>query len=187
MDEDRRAWHAGESEWNGRTWLNATSIGIELVNQGYEQSADGRRLWYPYSQAQIDALVVLLKDIMARHGLKPGAIIGHSDIAPQRKVDPGPLFPWKRLAEEGLVPWPDAGAVAAAQAHYAAAGLPAIGWFQEALAAQGYRVPRHGHLDDETRNVIAAFQMKYRPTRFDGEPDAETAAMLQVLVAQASR
>ena len=166
VDEDRRAWHAGESEWNGRTWLNATSIGIELVNQGYEQSADGRRLWYPYSQAQIDALVVLLKDIMARHGLKPGAIIGHSDIAPQRKVDPGPLFPWKRLAEEGLVPWPDAGAVA---------------------AAQGYRVPRHGHLDDETRNVIAAFQMKYRPTRFDGEPDAETAAMLQVLVAQASR
>ncbi len=187
VDEDRRAWHAGESEWNGRTWLNATSIGIELVNQGYEQSADGRRLWYPYSQAQIDALVVLLKDIMARHGLKPGAIIGHSDIAPQRKVDPGPLFPWKRLAEEGLVPWPDAGAVAAAQAHYAAAGLPAIGWFQEALAAQGYRVPRHGYLDDETRNVIAAFQMKYRPTRFDGEPDAETAAMLQVLVAQASR
>lgn len=187
VDEDRRAWHAGESEWNGRTWLNATSIGIELVNQGYEQSADGRRLWYPYSQAQIDALVVLLKDIMARHGLKPGAIIGHSDIAPQRKVDPGPLFPWKRLAEEGLVPWPDAGAVAAAQAHYAAAGLPAIGWFQEALAAQGYRVPRHGHLDDETRNVIAAFQMKYRPTCFDGEPDAETAAMLQVLVAQASR
>lgn len=187
VDEDRRAWHAGESEWNGRTWLNATSIGIELVNQGYEQSADGRRLWYPYSQAQIDALVVLLKDIMARHGLKPGAIIGHSDIAPQRKVDPGPLFPWRRLAEEGLVPWPDAGAVAAAQAHYAAAGLPAIGWFQEALAAQGYRVPRHGHLDDETRNVIAAFQMKYRPTRFDGEPDAETAAMLQVLVAQASR
>ncbi len=187
VDEDRRAWHAGESEWNGRTWLNATSIGIELVNQGYERSADGRRLWYPYSQAQIDALVVLLKDIMARHGLKPGAIIGHSDIAPQRKVDPGPLFPWKRLAEEGLVPWPDAGAVAAAQARYAAAGLPAIGWFQEALAAQGYRVPRHGHLDDETRNVIAAFQMKYRPTRFDGEPDAETAAMLQVLVAQASR
>lgn len=101
VDEDRRAWHAGESEWNGRTWLNATSIGIELVNQGYEQSADGRRLWYPYSQAQIDALVVLLKDIMARHGLKPGAIIGHSDIAPQRKVDPGPLFPLEASGRGG--------------------------------------------------------------------------------------
>ncbi|WP_313525492.1 N-acetylmuramoyl-L-alanine amidase [Stutzerimonas kunmingensis] len=187
VDENRRAWHAGESEWNGRTWLNATSIGIELVNRGYVESADGRRLWYPYSEEQIDALVVLLKDIMARHDLKPGAIIGHSDIAPQRKVDPGPLFPWKRLAEEGLLPWPDADAVAAERMRYASAGLPTITWFQDALAAQGYRVPRHGHLDDETRNVIAAFQMKYRPARFDGEPDAETAAMLQVLGNQAGR
>ena len=187
VDENRRAWHAGESEWNGRTWLNATSIGIELVNRGYVQSADGRRLWYPYSDAQIDALVVLLKDIMARHELKPGAIIGHSDIAPQRKVDPGPLFPWKRLADEGLVPWPEAGAVAVEQMRYASEGLPAIAWYQDALAEQGYRVPRHGHLDDETRNVIAAFQMKYRPARFDGEPDAETAAMLQVLANQAKR
>lgn len=181
VDENRRAWHAGESEWNGRTWLNATSIGIELVNRGYVESADGRRLWYPYSEEQIDALVLLLKDIMARHDLKPGAIIGHSDIAAQRKVDPGPLFPWKRLAEEGLLPWPDTDAVAAERMRYASAGLPTITWFQDALTAQGYRVPRHGHLDDETRNVIAAFQMKYRPARFDGEPDAETAAMLQVL------
>ncbi|WP_374417087.1 N-acetylmuramoyl-L-alanine amidase [Stutzerimonas kunmingensis] len=187
VDENRRAWHAGESEWNGRTWLNATSIGIELVNRGYVESADGRRLWYPYSEEQIDALVVLLKDIMVRHDLKPSAIIGHSDIAPQRKVDPGPLFPWKRLAEEGLLPWPDADAVAAERMRYASAGLPTITWFQDALAAQGYRVPRHGHLDDETRNVIAAFQMKYRPARFDGEPDAETAAMLQVLGNQAGR
>lgn len=187
VDENRRAWHAGESEWNGRTWLNATSIGIELVNRGYVESADGRRLWYPYSEEQIDALVVLLKDIMARHDLKPGAIIGHSDIAPQRKVDPGPLFPWKRLAEEGLLPWPDADAVAAERMRYASAGLPTITWFQDALAAQGYRVPHHGQLDDETRNVIAAFQMKYRPARFDGEPDAETAAMLQVLGNQAGR
>jgi len=187
VDENRRAWHAGESEWNGRTWLNATSIGIELVNRGYVESADGRRLWYPYSEEQIDALVLLLKDIMARHDLKPGAIIGHSDIAAQRKVDPGPLFPWKRLAEEGLLPWPDTDAVAAERMRYASAGLPTITWFQDALAAQGYRVPRHGHLDDETRNVIAAFQMKYRPARFDGEPDAETAAMLQVLGNQAGR
>ncbi|WP_313024045.1 peptidoglycan recognition protein family protein [Pseudomonas lopnurensis] len=181
VDEDRRAWHAGESQWNGRTWLNSSSIGIELVNRGYVESADGRRLWYPYSEQQIDALVVLLKDIMARHGLKPGAIIGHSDIAPQRKVDPGPLFPWKRLADAGLVPWPAADALAAQRAHYAATGVPAIDWFQQALAQQGYQVPRHGHLDPETRNAIAAFQMKYRPARFDGEPDAETAALLQVL------
>ncbi|WP_272890669.1 N-acetylmuramoyl-L-alanine amidase [Stutzerimonas sp. S1] len=180
VDENRRAWHAGESEWTGRTWLNSSSIGIELVNRGYVESSDGRRLWYPYSDQQIDVLVLLLKDIMQRHGLKPGAIIGHSDIAPQRKVDPGPLFPWKRLADAGLLPWPDAAAVAAQQVHFAGA-LPDIAWFQAALAQQGYKVPRHGQLDEETRNVLAAFQMKYRPTRFDGEPDAETAALLQVL------
>jgi N-acetylmuramoyl-L-alanine amidase len=180
VDENRRAWHAGESEWKGRTWLNSSSIGIELVNGGYTESTDGRRLWYPYSDKQIDALIVLLKDIMDRHGLKPGAIIGHSDIAPQRKVDPGPLFPWKRLADAGLVPWPDAQAVAHQRSLFATA-LPDVAWFQAQLAKQGYKVPLHGHLDLETRNVIAAFQMKYRPGRFDGEPDAETAAMLAVL------
>ena len=180
VDEDRRAWHAGDSQWNGRTWLNSSSIGIELVNAGYTDSPDGRRLWYPYSEAQIEALIALLKDIMQRHGLKPGAIIGHSDIAPQRKVDPGPLFPWKRLADAGLVPWPDAQAVARQRSLFATA-LPDVAWFQEQLAKQGYKVPLHGHLDLETRNVMAAFQMKYRPGRFDGEPDAETAAMLAVL------
>lgn len=179
VDENRRAWHAGESQWNGRTWLNSSSIGIELVNRGYVDGPQGR-LWYPYSDQQIDALIVLLKDIMQRNGLKPGAIIGHSDIAPQRKVDPGPLFPWKRLADAGLVPWPDAAAVAR-QRNLFAMSMPGIAWFQAQLARQGYKVPEHGHLDLETRNVIAAFQMKYRPTRFDGEPDVETAALLAVL------
>ncbi len=182
VDEDRRAWHAGDSEWNGRTWLNATSIGIELVNRGFVDTPSGR-LWYPYSERQIQALIALLKDIMQRHGLKPGAIVGHSDIAPQRKVDPGPLFPWKRLAEAGLVPWPDAAAVQRQQALFAAR-LPDAAWFQAQLARQGYRVPDSGQLDLETRNVLAAFQMKYRPSRFDGEPDAETAAILAVLGAQ---
>jgi len=182
VDEDRRAWHAGDSEWNGRTWLNATSIGIELVNRGFVDTPSGR-LWYPYSERQIQALIALLKDIMQRHGLKPGAIVGHSDIAPQRKVDPGPLFPWKRLAESGLVPWPDAAAVRRQQALFAAR-LPDAAWFQAQLARQGYRVPDSGQLDLETRNVLAAFQMKYRPSRFDGEPDAETAAILAVLGAQ---
>ena len=179
VDEDRRAWHAGDSQWNGRTWLNSSSIGIELVNRGYIESGNGR-LWYPYSDEQIDALIVLLKDIMQRHSLQPGAIIGHSDIAPQRKVDPGPLFPWKRLGDAGLVPWPDAQAVARQRSLFATA-LPDVAWFQSQLAEQGYKVPVHGYLDLETRNVIAAFQMKYRPARFDGEPDAETAALLAVL------
>ena len=114
VDENRRAWHAGDSQWQGRTWLNSSSIGIEIVNPGFDDTPNGR-VWYPYSEAQIQSLIALLKDIVKRNNIEPRHIIGHSDIAPQRKVDPGPLFPWKRLAEEGLVPWPDAGAVAAAQ------------------------------------------------------------------------
>lgn len=101
VDESRRAWHAGESEWMGRTWLNSSSIGIEIVNPGYSDTPTGR-VWYPYSEAQVQSLVVLLKDISKRNGIEPRNIIGHSDIAPLRKLDPGPLFPWKRLADEGL-------------------------------------------------------------------------------------
>tara|TARA_R110000868_G_scaffold91038_1_gene252446 strand:+ start:2632 stop:3417 length:786 start_codon:yes stop_codon:yes gene_type:complete len=183
VDENRRAWHAGDSQWQGRTWLNSTTIGIELVNQGFYDTPSGRH-WQPFAPAQIDALIVLLKDIMQRHQLAPGSIIAHSDIAPQRKVDPGPLFPWKRLADAGLLSWPDPTEVARQQMLFSAS-LPSVQWFQEQLARQGYLVPRHGELDEATRNVIAALQMKYRPARYDGEPDAQTAALLMVLAKMA--
>lgn len=179
VDENRRAWHAGDSQWQGRTWLNASTIGIELVNRGYSDGPNGRQ-WQPFAPAQIEALVELLKDIMQRHQLAPGSILAHSDVAPQRKVDPGPLFPWKRLADAGLLPWPDARAVAQQQAEFSQS-LPTVAWFQQQLQGQGYLVPEHGELDEATRNVLAAFQMKYRPARYDGEPDAETAALLLVL------
>lgn len=179
VDENRRAWHAGDSQWQGRTWLNASTIGIELVNRGYSDGPNGRQ-WQPFAPAQIEALVELLKDIMQRHQLAPGSILAHSDVAPQRKVDPGPLFPWKRLADAGLLPWPDAHAVAQQQAEFSQS-LPTVAWFQQQLQRQGYLVPEHGELDKATRNVLAAFQMKYRPARYDGEPDAETAALLLVL------
>lgn len=179
MDENLRAWHAGESEWQGRTWLNSSSIGIEIVNPGFKDSPTGR-LWYPYSEAQIQSLIVLLKDISKRYNINPHYIIGHSDIAPLRKLDPGPLFPWKRLAAEGLGIWPNEQAVARQQAQFAEQ-LPSIGWFQEQLARVGYASPQNGELDVATRHVLAAFQMHFRPSRFDGTPDAQTAALLQVL------
>lgn len=179
VDENRRAWHVGVSEWQGRTWLNSTTIGIELVNPGYRETASGRA-WVPYNDEQIDTLIVLLKDIMQRHGLKPGSIIAHSDAAPQRKVDPGPLFPWKRLADAGLVPWPDANQVQLTQQKMAGT-VPSASWFQQQLQRQGYTVEPTGEFDKSTRNVIAAFQMKYRPARYDGAPDTETAARLLVL------
>ncbi|UUC50321.1 N-acetylmuramoyl-L-alanine amidase [Pseudomonas citronellolis] len=176
VDENRRAWHAGQSEWQGRTWLNSTSIGIELVNPGYRETPEGR-VWTPYPQGQIDALILLLKDIVKRQGITAEHILGHSDIAPQRKVDPGPAFPWKRLADAGLIPWPQPGDLAHRLAELNGQ-LPAPGWFQQQLARHGYAVPLDGQLDEATRNVIAAFQMRYRPARFDGVPDLETAALL---------
>ena len=181
VDEDRRAWHAGDSEWHGRTWLNASTLGIELVNPGYEEDAEGNRRWYPYPPKQIDALIRLLKELVERHELPPDSIVGHSDIAPQRKVDPGPLFPWYRLAAEGLIAWPDDAHLGTRQRLFAAVGLPPTAWYQARLASLGYRVPQHGELDEATRKVLAAFQMKYRPSHHDGTPDAETAALLQVL------
>ena len=181
VDEDRRAWHAGDSQWQGRTWLNASTIGIELVNQGYYDGPAGR-YWQPYAPAQIDALIVLLKDLVERHQLPIDSIIGHSDIAPQRKVDPGPLFPWKRLADAGLIRWPDASAVVREQSAFALQP-PTAQWWQTQLAQLGFLTPQTGQLDEATRNVLAAFQMKYRPRLYNGEPDAESAAILQVLSA----
>ena len=179
MDENFRAWHAGESEWQGRTWLNSSSIGIEIVNPGFKDTPTGR-VWYPYSEDQVQSLIVLLKDISKRYNIHPRAIIGHSDIAPMRKLDPGPLFPWKRLAAEGIGVWPNEQAVARQQAQFAAQ-LPSISWFQGQLAKLGYATPQTGELDVATRHVLAAFQLHFRPSRFDGTPDAETAALLQVL------
>lgn len=179
VDENRRAWHAGTSQWQGRTWLNASSIGIELVNPGYRDTPQGR-VWTTYSEAQISQLILLLKDIQQRHQLPLDSIIGHSDIAPQRKVDPGPLFPWQRLAEAGLISWPDAQAVAGQQLQYEKA-LPDMLWFQQQLAQHGFAIELSGIEDEQTRNVLAAFQMKYRPARYDGVADAQTAALLSVL------
>lgn len=179
VDESRRAWHAGDSQWEGRTWLNSTSIGIEIVNPGFTDTPTGR-VWHPYSEAQIQALIVLLKDIVQRNGIKPRHIIGHSDIAPLRKLDPGPMFPWKRLADAGLGIWPNAAAVAQQRARFDV-NPPSITWYQQQLARFGYAIEQTGELDVSTRHVLAAFQMRFRPQLFDGQPDAQTAAILQVL------
>jgi len=137
--------------------------------------------WPEFPKAQMDVVIALVKDIVARHGVGPDFVVGHSDIAPQRKMDPGPRFPWKRLADEGLIRWPDAAEVARRQRAFEQQ-LPDVEWFQRALARHGFAVPLNGELDEQTVRVITVFQMKYRPTRFDGMPDAETAAILDVLV-----
>lgn len=179
MDESQRAWHAGESQWDGRTWLNSSSLGIEIVNPGYTDGPTGR-VWYPYSEAQVSALITLLKDIRSRYRIDPRNYVGHSDIAPSRKLDPGPLFPWRRLAQEGFGIWPDANEVARYQARFQV-NPPSASWYQQQLARLGYGVPQTGEFDVATQQVLAAFQMHYRPERFDGLGDAQSAAILQVL------
>lgn len=180
VDESRMSNHAGVSSWKSYANLNPMSIGIEIVNPGFTLAPDGSRVWYPFPQAQMDQLIPLLKQIVARHNIPPQNILGHSDIAPQRKQDPGPLFPWHQLAAAGLITWPDAGQVAAQRAVFETQ-LPDVAWFQTKLAQHGYAVPQTGVLDEATRNVMFAFQSKYRPARFDGNPDAESAAILEVL------
>jgi N-acetylmuramoyl-L-alanine amidase len=180
VPEERRAWHSGPSYWRGHRHLNAGSIGIEIVHPGFVTKADGSREYVPFPPAQIDAVVALVKDVVKRHGVRPERIVGHSDVLPQYKQDPGPTFPWKRLADEGLIAWPDAARVAAQRVVYDAA-LPDITWFQQKLAEHGFEITPSGTLDEATRNVIAAFQMRFRPSNYSGQPDAETAAILHVL------
>jgi len=178
VPETRSAWHAGPSAWHGQISLNATSIGVEIVNAGWTAGPDGTRQWQPYSPAQVRALTLLLRDVIQRHGIEPQNVVGHSDIAPQRKLDPGPLFPWRELAQAGIGRWYDEAGAAAHLARLQNEPLPDVGWFQQQLQRLGYDCPQHGQLDRATRNVLAAFQMHYRPDRHDGEPDAQTAAIM---------
>lgn len=184
VDENRAAWHAGNSSWKNFTQLNNSSIGIEIVNAGWKDTPQGR-VYAPFPQAQMDALVPLVKEIVARHGIAPENVLGHSDIAPLRKQDPGPQFPWQRLAQEGLVLWPDANRVTAVRPAFDAL-LPDVGWFQRKLATHGYALVQSGVYDEATRTTLAAFQMKYRARDISGVADAETASLLEVLTTPAN-
>ncbi|NNG24927.1 N-acetylmuramoyl-L-alanine amidase [Massilia sp. ML15P13] len=184
VDESRAAYHAGNSSWKNYTQLNNSSIGIEIVNAGWKDTPAGR-VYAPFPQIQVDALVGLVKDIVQRHGIAPENVLGHSDIAPQRKQDPGPLFPWQQLAQAGLVLWPDANRVAAVRPVFEAF-LPDVAWFQRKLATHGYAIVQSGLLDPQTRTVLSAFQMKYRPADIAGNLDADTATLLEVLTTPAN-
>lgn len=178
VDESDRAWHAGVSQWYDHVDINTSSIGIEIVNEGRRE--DGS--WPPYSRAQIEAVKKLLHDLVARHRVTPANIVGHSDVAPQRKIDPGPHFPWKELADEGLGRWYDEPLAQHYALEFQRKGLPTTYHLQQWLQHIGYATPTHGQFDEETKNVVRAFQMHYRPARHDGEIDAETAGILKAIV-----
>lgn len=184
VDEDRRAWHSGQSGWKGHRLLNASSIGIEIVHPGYRPGPGGERVYQPFSAEQIDALIPLVRDIVTRHQIRPERVLGHGEVTPSYKEDPGPTFPWARLAEAGLVPplpgTAQAARVAAQRAVYEAA-LPDARWFQEQLRQWGYVIETTGEWDAQSRRVMMNFQMRYRPADHRAEMDAESAALLWVL------
>ncbi|MGC0784004.1 N-acetylmuramoyl-L-alanine amidase [Pantoea agglomerans] len=182
VSENRRAWHAGVSNWNGRINLNDSSVGIEIVNPGFTEDMLGQKTWYPYREQQISALTALAKEIIRRYGITPDNVLGHSDIAPLRKQDPGRLFPWKALAAQGVGAWPEPQRVQkylAGRAMNAPADVLSV---QTLLKRYGYdQIPLSGFLDEDTRKTISAFQMHFRPENTDGTPDAETEAIAQAL------
>jgi N-acetylmuramoyl-L-alanine amidase len=155
--EENRAWHAGRSFWRGITDINSASVGIELVNPGHEFG------YRPFPDAQMRALLPLLADIVQRHAIEPGMVVGHSDIAPARKEDPGELFDWQRLARLGLAtPIP----------------RPRIRLLHENTGQFVLALERFGYDISEPKAAIRAFQRRWRPALIDGEPDGECGAIL---------
>jgi len=168
VPEALRAWHAGVSFWAGERDINSRSIGIELVNPGHEHG------YRAFPEAQMAALIALAQGILARHPIPPVRVLGHSDVAPARRQDPGELFDWPRLAAAGIGLWPKPGA-----------GTPPATTraVQAALQRFGYELTPTGTEDARTRTVIAAFQRHFRPRIVDGVADDETRARLGDLLA----
>ncbi|MBV8798763.1 MAG: N-acetylmuramoyl-L-alanine amidase [Alphaproteobacteria bacterium] len=165
VDESRRARHAGVSYWAGVRDVNSRSIGIEIVNPGHEFG------YIPFADPQIAAVIALSQDILARHAIPASRVVGHSDVAPDRKQDPGELFPWPELAAGGVGLWPRqivSGSAWDAQS------------FAENLRRYGYGVPPD--VDWPLADVVAAFQRHFRPSCITGIPDAECAAILCALL-----
>jgi N-acetylmuramoyl-L-alanine amidase len=163
VEEGRRAWHAGVSFWRGNETLNGRSIGVEIVNPGHEWG------YRPFPLVQMAAVTELCQGILSRHPIPARNVVAHSDIAPDRKQDPGELFDWPGLAVAGVGLWPDF------------ASAPAVQVGTERLRGDLGRIgyPVSGDL----ATVVTAFQRRFRPARVDGESDAETAARAALLAA----
>ena len=191
VEEDHRAWHAGRSYWRGNTDLNSRSIGIEIVNRSACSADDGVSVldnpevhceFLAYDAEQIELVMKLALDILRRHpSIEPDDILAHSDIAPNRKLDPGPTFPWRRLFEHGIGAWYDEDTVQHFRKRFKTRPVDIL-LLQKGLAAYGYDVDKTGELDKRTQYALRAFQMHFRPSDWSGRPDAETAAIVFALL-----
>ena len=178
MPDKLRAWHAGVSCWHGQTDINSRSIGIEIHNPGHQDD-------YPeFPHAQMQSVSTLSRDIVARHDMRPESVLAHSDVAPERKIDPGEKFNWGFLARQGLGHW-----VRPSPLREGDAGLgsgakgDAVNKAQDLLGRYGYDCPMTGELDLKMTKVLRAFQLHFRPLRCDGRLDHSTLRTLERLVA----
>ena len=161
VDEKMRAWHAGEARWRGRGDVNGRSVGIELVNPGHQFG------YRAFPGPQMAACIELSLAVLTRHPIPARNVVGHSDVAPRRKKDPGELFDWRRLAEKGIGLWPEA-------ADGAGAGEIDESGISVMLAQVGYET-------EDLAMTVAAFQRHYRPALSDGGIDVETAERIRAL------
>lgn len=166
VPDELRAWHAGVSCWEGGRALNAVSLGVEIVNPGHEWG------YRAFPEAQMAAVEALCGDLVTRHRIPAHRVVGHSDIAPDRKADPGELFDWPRLARAGIGIWPEP-AAELARGRGRAVGVVTRAEALSHLARIGYEV-----VPGNEGPPLAAFQRRFRPARWDGRLDAETAARL---------
>ncbi|MFC4162536.1 N-acetylmuramoyl-L-alanine amidase [Epilithonimonas zeae] len=191
VDENKRSYHAGVSNWRKDQNLNDTSIGIEIVNLGYTTDSLNNRVFYPYPEEQFKKVAALVKDIVTRYNIPPTNILAHSDIAPTRKQDPGPLFPWKRLYDDYQVGmWYDEttkqnflNQILTTNDIVLQYNNPEfVSKIQQQLVQFGYTLSVNGVWDKTTKQTIEAFQFHFRPSNYSGILDAETWAILQALI-----
>jgi N-acetylmuramoyl-L-alanine amidase len=178
VQEGRRAWHAGISHWGGETDINSSSIGVEIANPGHDSG-------YPdFPSRQIAAVIALCKGIMARRGIRRDRVLGHSDVAPSRKRDPGEKFPWRLLSDSGVGEWVTPSSLSDKGPDFSLGQQgDDVRSLQSALADFGYGVPVNGNFDEATRDVVTAFQRHFRPARVDGIADSSTLRTLHKLLA----
>lgn len=189
VDENKRAFHAGISHWRNNVGLNDNSIGIEIVNKGYTVDKFGTRQFYAFPEHQYKKIAALVRDIVDRYMIPPTNILAHADIAPNRKQDPGPLFPWKRLYDEHQIGmWYDEDTQKGLHdvSLNEISSLYNDGNFIRNIQGQfkdfGYDIQVTGQWDQQTQKVIEAFQFHFRPRNYSGILDAETLSILKALL-----
>ncbi|HKH03016.1 MAG TPA: N-acetylmuramoyl-L-alanine amidase [Bradyrhizobium sp.] len=180
VPEAKRAWHAGAASWAGQEDINSCSIGVEIVNRGHDWG-------YPdFPLRQIAAVIALCRGIMLRRKVPSHRVLGHSDVAPARKKDPGEKFPWHSLANSGVGHWVQPAPIVRGQPLKLGTVSDEVRNLQQALARYGYGVPISGTYDGTTMQVVTAFQRHFRPARVDGVADHSTLTTLQALLASLS-